>query len=272
MTSVLSADTFTNPLPLNVRAMDTGGVKHAIDAYQDGIGVEVIDNIGVATDNSAMNILTLKFGELAKSNNDKIANYVLASSIASFNDIDMANSLLVTCDDNNPNTFYDKKINGVCVGTLLSALIFESNENNLKNEATFDYRMINSFWNQTGAGLFDKLINYSTNMGQTNLGVYWAYANGEDTTLEITVKEPFRIWRSKNFLETSGYGGYAQNLRIFKKDGINWVDVSSNNLTIDYNFVKWQLFTKELMPGTYRFKGIDYKYRFDLEWFIEKKI
>lgn len=278
ISALLSADTFVNPLSNSMKAIDNGGAKQAIDAYKDGVGVIVLDNLGLKTqvDNSAMNTLVFKYGESAKINNKSIASEVLSTPSAPINDIilanNMTNNLPNICDDNNINTYYDKMVNGVCTGTLSSALVFESTENNLKNEATFNYKMINSFWSQTGSGLFDKIIDNPLNYTSSDLAVYWAYQNGEDATFEITINEPFRIWRSKNFLETQVTYNYASNLRIFKKDGANWIDVSNKHLTLDPALAKWQLFTSELSPGTYRFKGSDYKYRIDLEWFIEKKI
>lgn len=50
-TTILSAEIFINPLPASVKSTDNGGVKQAIDAYKDGIGAELMDKPGVATDN-----------------------------------------------------------------------------------------------------------------------------------------------------------------------------------------------------------------------------
>ncbi len=94
ISAISFADTFTNPLPSSVKAIDNGGTKQAIDAYKDGIGAELIDKPGVATDNSAMNILTIKYGEVAKANNNNIVDQVLATTSAPSLDVQLANSIL----------------------------------------------------------------------------------------------------------------------------------------------------------------------------------
>jgi hypothetical protein len=122
--SMLFGSTF-NPygvLPNAVKSIDNGGTKPAIDAYKDGIGAELIDKPGVATDNSAMNTLALKYGEDAKINNTTILNQVVnGNSNPTAADLALANKLNANgtfCNDNIDSTYNDMYMNGVCSGTL----------------------------------------------------------------------------------------------------------------------------------------------------------
>jgi hypothetical protein len=128
--SILSADTFINPLPNSVKSIDNGGVKSAIDAYQDGIGAELIDKPGVATDNSAMNTLVLKYGEAAKSNNVTIVDQVVYGTGTEADKI-IAGKLTIngaTCNDSNVNTIGETWLNGVCQGgTVANGTICDDN-------------------------------------------------------------------------------------------------------------------------------------------------
>ena len=124
ITTGLLADSFTNPLPNSVRAIDNGGSLQAIDAYKDGIGAELIDKPGVATDNSAMNTLVLKYGEDAKANNVTIVDQVVygTSPIAPNTDKLLAGKLTIdgaSCNDGNPLSIGESWINGVCSGGLI---------------------------------------------------------------------------------------------------------------------------------------------------------
>jgi hypothetical protein len=120
VSSMLLADTFTNPLPASVKATDNGGVKQAIDAYKDGIGAELVEKPGVAVDNSAMNILTIKYGEAAKVNNVTVVNQVVyGNSNPTSADLALAGRLTVdgaACNDSNINTTGETWLNGVCQG------------------------------------------------------------------------------------------------------------------------------------------------------------
>jgi hypothetical protein len=122
--SGLIADTFTNPLPLSFRAVDNGGTLQAIDAYKDGVGAELIDKPGVATDNSAMNTLVLKYGEAAKANNVTIVDQVVygTSPVATQTEKSLAGNLTVNgaaCNDGNQLTVGESWINGLCTGGLI---------------------------------------------------------------------------------------------------------------------------------------------------------
>ena len=123
---VLSANTFINPLPVSVKAIDNGGVKSAIDAYKDGIGAELMDKPGIATDNSAMNILVLKYGEDAKINNTTILDQVInGNSNPTAADLALAGRLSIdgaTCNDGNAATTGETWLTGVCQGGIQSIL------------------------------------------------------------------------------------------------------------------------------------------------------
>ena len=163
MSSMIFADGFINPLPASFRSIDNGGTKQAIDAYKDGIGAELMDKPGVATDNTAMNTLVYKYGEAAKSNNVTVVNQVIngnsnptAADLAlagrltidgvSCNDGDIATSGETwlngicqggiatngtSCNDNNFQTVNDKYVNGVCIGTIYSGNLYYSSGTNL---------------------------------------------------------------------------------------------------------------------------------------------
>lgn len=57
-----------HPLPVTSLSHESGGSLPAIDAYSDGVGVLLIDGLtgGVQTDNSGLNTLVYKYGEIAK--------------------------------------------------------------------------------------------------------------------------------------------------------------------------------------------------------------
>jgi hypothetical protein len=124
--SFLIGDTFVNPLPASVKAIDNGGVKQSIDAYKDGIGAELMDKPGVATDNTAMNTLVFKYGEAAKTANKSIVNQVNNTAGVSTTDLALAVQISANnpnvdgtaCNDNNVNTVNDKYMNNVCSGVL----------------------------------------------------------------------------------------------------------------------------------------------------------
>ena len=113
MSAITFADTFTNPLPSSVKSIDNGGILYATDAYKDGIGAELVDKPGIATDNSAMNILTIKYGEVAKTNNNNIVDQVLATTSAPSLDVQLANSIL-----NNTNSGLISTVGEVLYSTV----------------------------------------------------------------------------------------------------------------------------------------------------------
>jgi hypothetical protein len=126
MSSILLADTFTNPLSNSVKSIDNGGVKSAIDAYKDGIGAELVERPGVAVDNSAMNTLALKYGEAAKINNTTIVDQVMNGNGTAEDKI-IAGKLTIngtSCNDGNAGTTGETWFNGVCQGgvsTIMSS-------------------------------------------------------------------------------------------------------------------------------------------------------
>lgn len=113
----LSAD--SHPLPNAFKAIDNGGVKHAIDAYSDGVGAVVVNNL-MTVDNSAMNTLVYKYGSTAKSTNTKIMDEVIyGSGSTNPKDKALASKLAVdgaTCSDGNPATTGETWLNGICQG------------------------------------------------------------------------------------------------------------------------------------------------------------
>jgi hypothetical protein len=121
--TILIGDSFINPLPNSVKSIDNGGTKSAIDAYKDGIGAELIDKPGVATDNSAMNTLVLKYGEAAKANNVTIVDQVVygTSPEATQAEKSLAGTLTLngaTCNDGNAATTGETWLNSVCQGGI----------------------------------------------------------------------------------------------------------------------------------------------------------
>ncbi len=89
---VLSAQSseFLNPLPNDFKSKENGGVKDAIDAYSDGVGVVVGDN---KVNNTAMNMLVFKYGQTAKENGVTVKEQVLYSESATPSDIALASAL-----------------------------------------------------------------------------------------------------------------------------------------------------------------------------------
>jgi hypothetical protein len=132
-TAIISANTFTNPLPNSVKSIDNGGIKHAIDAYKDGIGAELVNIPGTEIDNSAMNTLALKYGEAAKTNNTTIVDQVVYGTGTAADKI-IAGKLTIngaSCNDNNVNTIGETWLNGVCQGgTMVNGTA--CNDNNIQ--------------------------------------------------------------------------------------------------------------------------------------------
>jgi hypothetical protein len=134
--SGLLADSFINPLPNAVKAIDNGGTLSAIDAYKDGIGAELMDKPGISTDNSAMNTLVYKYGETAKTNNVTIVDQVVygTSPIATQAEKALAGKLTIdgaSCNDNNINSIGETWLNGTCQGgTMVNGTT--CNDNNIQ--------------------------------------------------------------------------------------------------------------------------------------------
>lgn len=136
ISSMLLADSFINPLPSSVRSIDNGGIKQAIDAYKDGIGVELMDKPGVVTDNAAMNTLVYKYGEAAKISNKTILNEVSGTSGISSYDLNLASKLATDgtlCNDGNNLTINDIYTNGICSGTIPAIPLYDNCEGGTKN-------------------------------------------------------------------------------------------------------------------------------------------
>jgi hypothetical protein len=115
---IFGSDTFINPLPTSVKSIDNGGTLQAIDAYKDGIGAELMDKPGVATDNSAFNTLSLKYGEAAKTNNTTIVDQVINGTGSAADKI-IAGKLTLNgsaCNDSNAATTGETWLNGSCQG------------------------------------------------------------------------------------------------------------------------------------------------------------
>lgn len=295
---VLGSD-YINPLPVANKAIENGGTLYAIDAYQDGVGAVVIKN-GRPIDNSSMNSLVFKYGSEAKSNSLNLADQVVLSGNS--DDLSLAKDLFpdgsscndgnpdtagetyldgvcqggtvpdgTICNDGNANTSNDKYTNGVCSGTAL-AFVGTPTTLTLTNKASYTYTMLNSYWSQTGAGLFDGIVQPGTHT--TDQSVYWAYDRENDTKVQITVSQSFRIWR-KSMPGSEIYSGQLQIQRL--ENGV-YVDRTSlySNPNFKYGYstpsTVWANFTTELPAGTYRFNAIGGQYRIDSEWFIEKKI
>lgn len=267
---VLGSD-YINPLPVANKAIENGGILYAIDAYQDGVGAVVIKN-GRPIDNSSMNSLVFKYGSEAKSNSLNLADQVVLSGNS--DDLSLAKDLFPdgsSCNDGNANTSNDKYTNGVCSGTAL-AFVGTPTTLTLTNKASYTYTMLNSYWSQTGAGLFDGIVQPGTHT--TDQSVYWAYVHENDTKVQITVSQSFRIWRKS----MPGLEIYSGQLQIQRLE--NGVYVDRTSLYSNPNFIYgystpstvWANFTTELPAGTYRFNAIGGQYRIDSEWFIEKKI
>ena len=123
-TAILAATSFTNPLPNSVKATDNGGVLQAIDAYKDGIGAELMDKPGVATDNSAFNTLVFKYGEAAKANNVTLVDQVVygTSPVATQAEKVLVGKLTIdgaSCNDSNVNTIGETWLSGICQGGIM---------------------------------------------------------------------------------------------------------------------------------------------------------
>lgn len=107
---------FFNPLPTASKSIENGGPLSSIDAYQDGVGAMVVEK-GRGVDNSAMNALVFKYGNVAKSNSLTVGEQVILSGTAE--DKLLAGKLFadgVNCNDNNDLSTGETWLNGVCQG------------------------------------------------------------------------------------------------------------------------------------------------------------
>jgi len=147
MASTLSANWFIGgkkiigEFPIQDKSLlttDHGGNLSAADAYKDGVGVYMVENISSYSkiNNDAYNKLVLKYGTIAKQNNLSITEQVLSGNNPTpptQTEINLANEILKNnqesrfpvdgglCDDGNPNTVYDIYTNGICKGILKQA-------------------------------------------------------------------------------------------------------------------------------------------------------
>ena len=113
------------PLPASQLSTDNNGLKNAIEAYRDGVGIYTVKaQNGEDLDNKEMNSLVFKYGEVAGDSNISLKEYVLehgnnsekesASKLGKFEPfVPLAGS---SCDDNNIKTINDRYVDGVCVG------------------------------------------------------------------------------------------------------------------------------------------------------------
>lgn len=137
---------YVNPLPISSKAIENGGTLSAIDAYQDGVGVMIVQK-GRGVDNSAMNALVFKYGTTAKDNSLPIGEQVLLSGTAedkilagklypdgsSCSIVNKTGSTYLSgicqggnwtnngtsCNDNNSGTTGETWLNGICQGGIL---------------------------------------------------------------------------------------------------------------------------------------------------------
>jgi hypothetical protein len=70
-----------NPLSNSAKSSESGGSSFALDSYKDGVGVRVVTfEPDREVDNTPLNNLVFKYGEGAKKNDSRLADYVLYGS------------------------------------------------------------------------------------------------------------------------------------------------------------------------------------------------
>jgi hypothetical protein len=239
VSSMLLADTFINPLPNSVKATDNGGSKSAIDAYKDGIGAELMDKPGIATDNSAFNTLTLKYGEAAKANNVSVVDQVLhgnsnptSTDLALATFLSSANPNGTACNDGNSQTVNDIYMNGICAGTPSVYLDpnFKGNVVTLSNN-----NLTASYNGYTGS-------NVRANIGKTTGKWYWEVtvsAISATSCVNIGVLQESANIQSTYFYAIAG----AIRLPCYSASGTYPVNLDLDSKTITANGVTHTLGT-----------------------------
>ena len=115
------------PMPSSVLSVENSGQLSAIDAYGDGVGIYVVEELGNSKiTNNEMNSLVFKYGAMAKDSNLTIKEFVSANgteaekrvNIGKFESFNIEDGQ--ACNDNNSNTSNDVYVNGVCVGIDLN--------------------------------------------------------------------------------------------------------------------------------------------------------
>jgi hypothetical protein len=248
VSSMLLADTFINPLPNSVKATDNGGTKSAIDAYKDGIGAELMDKPGIATDNAAMNTLVFKYGEAAKTANQSIVDKVNGTAGVSTADLALAAQISA----NNQN------------GISELSSITDLNSIPITSKAIFTFNGGVDSFGGSASELFDK--NIIANGSTAGSVLFQPNANYVD----ITVNSNFRIW---TYIDYTGWLSYNSSLKIVEATtGLTILNTLKGTLR-SISIVKWNLATGTIPAGRYRIYAESdgtLSARIDSEWFIEK--
>jgi len=211
----------------NLVSIDNGGKKTAVEAYSDGVGVFIVKG----NFKNELNKLILKYGNDAAKNNLSVYDYILTGpgvAKASSEDIALAKkikndvSLSVNdgdaCDDNNPNTFNDIYVAGICKGIDLNSLntFFPSQNNKLPYKAIIEDGAGPTF----NGGTFADMINNTGNK-------YWNYYGTQDSGNRFGIIDMgkmtyfdevvFRPNSSRNFKTVDVYvGNSIDSLKLVK--------------------------------------------------------
>lgn len=113
-----------------------------------------------------------------------------------------------------------------------------------------------------GRGLFDGVIDGNWQ------GHNVAYFQGQGAFLELEIiSGSARIWRCGN----SGWNTYTGKLKVFKKQGGEFVDITSEveQIVTPILLNVWEVTFPALKKGVYRFE-YDNALRLDTEWYIEE--
>lgn len=117
-------------------------------------------------------------------------------------------------------------------------------------------------YSSDGRGLFNGVVN-----GEWQ-GNNVAYFNERGTFLELEIiSGSVRIWRCGN----SGWTSYTGKFKVFKKQGGEFVDVTSEieQIVTPILLNAWEVTFPVLKKGVYRFEYND-ALRLDTEWYIEE--
>lgn len=241
--TLLSADKVPIPMSASLLSIDNSGQLNAMDAYKDGIGIYIVDQIGGnVTNNYEMNTLVYKYGTEAKIADVNIKDYVLSNGsiiekdlavgIGKFKPIMIANGTV--CSDSKENTYQDKYTNGSCNGVTITSCLDAYNKG-LTSSGLYvltNYEEnINAYCDQKTSGggwtLVLKLDDNDNVMQQNS--IYWNIINTKNDLIEeyneTTIKTvkfntankiPFnkimaknasngRVWISSNLVTMSSF-------------------------------------------------------------------
>ena len=241
-----------NPLNTSYQAKSNGGTKDDIDAYQDGVGVYIVqsfekDSNSSSVDNSALNTLVYKFGDAAKSNGVSLKDQVMNDPSSTASDKALAAYLngattppvsnAITCLG---GTVGETTADGHLIVDRNSLVTLISNHEDVSNVCTSNITDMTFLISNSGNYAFNQDISKWDVSHVTNMGGMFDYAtlfNQDISNWNVSnvinmscmfmdatsFNQPLNSWDVSNVLDMYNMFGNATS---FNQDINNW-NVSS---------------------------------------------